>query len=88
MMMADVPNLYFIGLFQPIGCIWTFADLQAHIAALLISGRLARPDNLPALIDVGMRRRDWRFEPSHRHAVEVDPYDFERRLIGEIAKAA
>ena len=31
MMMADVPDLYFIGLFQPIGCIWTLADYQARI---------------------------------------------------------
>jgi hypothetical protein len=38
----DNPNLFFIGLFQPIGCMWRLADCQARIAALQISGRLRR----------------------------------------------
>ena len=55
-MMADVPNLYFIGLFQPIGCIWTLADYQAQIAAAQIAGRLARPANIAARIEREMTR--------------------------------
>ena len=43
MMHATISNLYFIGLFQPIGCIWRSADYQARIAANQIAGRLRRP---------------------------------------------
>lgn len=48
MMHPWIPSLYFIGLFQPIGCVWRLADHQARIAARQIAGRLPRrPD--PAL---------------------------------------
>src|SRR6266536_4353199 len=36
MMHPRFENLFFIGLFQPIGCIWRLADHQARIAALQI----------------------------------------------------
>lgn len=39
LMHPTVPGLFFIGLFQPIGCIWRLADLQARIVALQLSGR-------------------------------------------------
>src|SRR5262249_59233279 len=34
MMHPTIPSLFFIGLFQPIGCIWRLADYQSRIAAL------------------------------------------------------
>ena len=34
MMHADYLNLYFIGLFRPVGCIWPLADYQAKLACL------------------------------------------------------
>lgn len=86
MMLADVPNLYFIGLFQPIGCIWTLADLQARIAALQIAGHLARPADIAARIEREKRHPHWRFEQRPRHAVEVDYYDFERSLLRELER--
>ncbi len=47
-----IPSLYFIGLFQPIGCIWRLADYQARIASLLISGRLTAQFELSHGIEV------------------------------------
>jgi len=38
MMYPAFDNLYFIGLFQPQGCIWPLADYQAKIAASIIKG--------------------------------------------------
>lgn len=87
MMMPEAPNLYLIGLFQPIGCIWTLADLQARVAALHITGRLERPHDLAERVAAEMAHPDWHFEKRPRHAVEVDYYDFRRRLLSEIAKA-
>jgi cation diffusion facilitator CzcD-associated flavoprotein CzcO len=87
MMMADVPNLFFIGLFQPIGCIWTLADFQAEIAALQIAGRLKRPADIAQRIEYEKRHPHWPFEKRPRHAVEVDYYDFERSLLRELKGA-
>lgn len=84
MMRADVPNLFFIGLFQPIGCIWTLAELQARVAAGYITGALAPPADIALRIAREMHHPHWRFAPRPRHAVEVDYYDFERALLREL----
>ena len=84
MMHPRIDNLFFIGLFQPIGCIWRLADHQARIAALQIAGRLARP------IDIAARVRGqtphWHFETTRRHAIEVDYHDFRRDLMGALSR--
>lgn len=87
MMHATIPNIYFIGLFQPIGCIWRLADHQAHIAALQIAGRLARPADIAMRIRNEDEHPHWKFDGSQRHAVEVDYHDFRRELLDELAKA-
>lgn len=88
MMHARIPNLFFIGLFQPIGCIWRLADYQARIAALQITGKLARPDDIAARVAAEMNTPHWNFEESARHALEVDAIDFRRELFDELKKAA
>jgi len=87
MMPADPPNLYFIGLFQPIGCIWTLADHQARIAALQIAGKLKRPSDLAQRIDHEMNHPHWKFEARPRHAAEVDYHDFRNELLRELKPA-
>jgi cation diffusion facilitator CzcD-associated flavoprotein CzcO len=77
MMHPTIPSLFFIGLFQPIGCIWQLADYQARIVALQLSGRLRRPTDLAR----------HRFDPSPRHAIEVDYHAFRRELMDELAAA-
>jgi cation diffusion facilitator CzcD-associated flavoprotein CzcO len=79
MMHPTIPSLFFIGLFQPIGCIWQLADYQARIAALQISGRLDRPPDIDARI-----RRE---VAQPRSAIEVDYHTFRRELISEFALA-
>jgi hypothetical protein len=86
MMPADIDNLFFIGLFQPLGCIWNLADHQARIAALQITGKLARPPDLAGRIEREIKHPHWRFQHSARHAVEVDYYEFRKALLAEIAR--
>jgi hypothetical protein len=71
----SMPGLFFIGLFQTVGCIWRLADHQARIAALQISGQLRPPA-------AGARRFD-RMPPS---AIEVDYHAFRRALERELAR--
>ena len=87
MMHPTIPSLFFIGLFQPIGCIWQLADYQAHIAALQLSGRLQRPADLAARIRHEIAHPHHRFDPSPRHAIEVDYHAFRRELMDELAAA-
>jgi hypothetical protein len=87
MMHPTIPSLFFIGLFQPIGCIWRLADYQARIAALQISGRLKCPFDIDARIRHGVADARYRSDPLPRHAIEVDYHDFRRELMGELAAA-
>ena len=87
MMHRRFDNLFFIGLFQPLGCIWRLADFQAKIAALQIAGRLERPADIDRRIDREMQEPHWRFDTTPRHAIEVDAHDFRRDLLGFLAEA-
>jgi cation diffusion facilitator CzcD-associated flavoprotein CzcO len=87
MMHRSIANLFFIGLFQPIGCIWRLADHQARIAALQIVGRLQRRPDTDARIEWENRLPHWQFDSAARHAVEVDYHDFRRQLFEELANA-
>jgi Flavin-binding monooxygenase-like len=64
MMHPTIPSLFFIGLFQPLGCIWRLADHQARIAALQLSGRLQRPADIDARIRREAAHPRPRFDPS------------------------
>jgi cation diffusion facilitator CzcD-associated flavoprotein CzcO len=87
MMHPTIPNLFFIGLFQPIGCIWRLADYQARIAALQISGRLRRPPDIDRLIRHEVTYPHRRLVRSPRNAIAVDHRTFRRELIRELASA-
>jgi cation diffusion facilitator CzcD-associated flavoprotein CzcO len=87
MMHPAIPSLFFIGLFQPVGCIWRLADYQARIAALQITGRLSRPADIDARIRRELAHPHHRFDPSPRHALEVDYHAFRRELMRELAGA-
>jgi cation diffusion facilitator CzcD-associated flavoprotein CzcO len=67
-----VPGLFFVGLFQPVGCIWRLADHQARVAALRITGRPGRPRAT---------------EPRHRQTIRVDYDAFRNQLLRELAAA-
>jgi len=84
MMHREIPNVFFIGLFQPIGCIWRLADHQARIAALQITGVLSRPDDIRNRVEKEINSPHWRFDKALRHVVEVDYHDFRAQLLKEI----
>ncbi|MBA3536309.1 MAG: NAD(P)-binding domain-containing protein [Tatlockia sp.] len=86
MMHPDFSSLYFIGLFQPQGCIWPLADYQAKIAAQIIAGNLKRPTNLASKICREMKKTRSRFKETIRHALEVDYQGFRSQLIKELKK--
>ena len=87
MIPADTDNLFYVGLIQPLGCIWRLADLQAELVAHAITGTWKRPANIGELIEREHEEDSRRYRQTVRHAVEVDYHDFGRRLLQEIARA-
>ena len=87
MLHAEHRNLYFIGLFQPLGCIWPLADYQARIACEEILGRYQRPADMQAAIRHEIEHPHFDFEGGQRHAVEVDYHRFRKELKAELKKA-
>ncbi|HLZ05758.1 MAG TPA: NAD(P)-binding domain-containing protein [Bradyrhizobium sp.] len=88
MMHPGIESLFFIGLFQPIGCIWRLADHQARIAALQIKGVLKRPTDVAARSAGEASRRRRRFGAAPRHLIEVDYHDFRHALLRELGEFA
>ena len=87
MLHPEHPTLYFVGLFQPLGCIWPLADYQARLACEEIQGRWHRPSDMSAAVRREMENPHFSFEGGQRHAVEVDYHAFRKELKGELAKA-
>ena len=87
MMHPDYKNLYFIGLFQPLGCIWPLADYQAKLACAEIAGKYRRPDNLKAAIQHEIEHPHFEYTGGLRHSTEVDYHGFRRDLSRELKKA-
>ena len=87
MMHPDYKNLYFIGLFQPLGCIWPMADFQAKLACAEIAGKYQRPDNLRAAIQYEIDHPHFAFTGGTRHSTEVDYHAFRKELAQELKKA-
>jgi len=87
MMHADFSNLYFIGLFQPLGCIWPMADYQAKLACQEILGNYHRPSDMRAAIREELAHPHMDFDTGSRHSTEVDYQSFRRDLKKELARA-
>ena len=84
----EVPNLYFVGLLQPVGCIWPLSELQGALVANHIAGRYRLPPDLRSRV---RDLNDWTartFMGTPRHSLEVDFEPFRRALLREIPKDA
>lgn len=82
----DVPNLYFIGLFQPLGCIWPLADYSAELSCQEILGKYQRPMDLHAAIEKERKNRHSQYIEAPRHSTEVDYLTFRSELLSELRK--
>ncbi len=80
MLHPEHKNLHFIGMFQPLGCIWPGAELQSKLAALEIAGRWKRPANTPQLCQKEMNNPHFKQVDTPRHTITVDYHLFIRQL--------
>jgi thioredoxin reductase len=81
MMHPTIENLYFIGLFQPLGCIWPGSELQSKIMARELSGQWTRPKNIASMIQEELKHPDFDQIQTPRHTITVDYHKFRKRLL-------
>ncbi len=76
----DLPNLYFIGLVQPQGCVWPLSEAQSRLVGRVIAGKIQLPADWreQAYREGAAIERD--FKPHPRHAVEVHYLPYLRTL--------
>jgi dimethylaniline monooxygenase (N-oxide forming) len=81
----EAPDLYFIGLVQPLGAIMPIAELQSEWVADLFEGSAALPEPEAMRREIereeaAMRKR---YVASTRHTIQVDYYPYMRLLAKE-----
>lgn len=86
MLPAQIQNLYFIGLFQPLGCIWPGAELQSKLAAKHLGGHWQPPGKLSELIAKELAKPDLAQIKTERHTITVDDPAFRKRLRAQLAR--
>ena len=79
-----IQNLMFVGLLQPLGCIWPLADLQAQQIVQFLNGKWKLPQNLDQAIHRQLTNRPFNFIDTPRHKLEVDFHIFYKHLAKEI----
>lgn len=84
MMHPDIENLYFIGLFQPLGCIWPGSELQSKIMARELAGKWKRPSSIKKLIADEIKHPDFHQINTPRHTITVDYHRFRKRLLKQL----
>ncbi|WP_420576525.1 flavin-containing monooxygenase [Ekhidna sp.] len=86
MMHPTMDNLFFVGLFQPLGCIWPGAELQAKIIARQLAGKWSRPQNMEKRVEKEVNHPHYNQLNTPRHTITVDYHVFRRQLLNELPK--
>ncbi len=84
MMHPEMDNIYFIGLFQPLGCIWPGSELQSKIMARELAGKWKRPSDIKKRIGEELKHPDFRQINTPRHTITVDFHRFRKRLLAQL----
>ncbi|OJJ20241.1 monooxygenase [marine bacterium AO1-C] len=79
-------NLYFVGMFQPLGCIWPGAELQSKIMAREIAGKWERPKNIAKLCEREVTHPHYKQVNTPRHTITVDFHRFMKDLRKHLPK--
>lgn len=82
----EITNLYFIGMFQPLGCIWPGAELQSKLMAQELAGNWKRPANIRELCENEVNNPHYRQINTPRHTITVDFHQFVKDLKKQLSK--
>ncbi|MDP3116753.1 MAG: NAD(P)-binding domain-containing protein [Phenylobacterium sp.] len=88
MMKPGVPNLFFMGLAQPLPTLVNFAEQQAKLATACLTGRYVPPppEEMEAIIAKDEAAHLGHFYKSQRHTIQVDFGLYVHDLLKEIGR--
>jgi cation diffusion facilitator CzcD-associated flavoprotein CzcO len=86
----ELPDLFFIGLLQPLGAIMPLAEAQGRWVSAYLRGeyRLPAPEDLRADMERERRALRRRYVASARHTMQVDFDNYLHDLEGELRRGA
>ncbi|PSJ15815.1 flavin-containing monooxygenase [Nitrosomonas supralitoralis] len=76
----DHPSLFFIGLIQPQGCLWTLAETQSQLVGQLLSGKIQLPSDWRKQASCEGMYWTKQFITRPRHSLEVHYYSYLKLL--------
>lgn len=84
------PNLFFLGLIQPLGAIMPLSEQQAIWVANILTGKVQLPDTqtMQRVIERDREAMQDRYQRSTRHTVQVDFYPYKKLIRDEIRSRA
>ena len=77
-------NLMFVGLLQPLGCIWPLSDLQSQQIVKYLRNEWTLPDDFEKAVFNQQNNMPFDFIDTPRHKLEVDFHDFANHLKKEL----
>ena len=77
-------NLMFVGLLQPLGCIWPLSDLQSQQIVKYLKKEWSLPKDFDKAVLNQQNNMPFDFIDTPRHKLEVDFHDFRKHLLSEI----
>ena len=80
----EYADLFFIGMFQPLGCIWPGAEQQSKLAALALKGIWNRPANIKKRCEKEVTHPHMKQIATSRHTITVDFHKFVRDIKKQI----
>lgn len=85
----DHPNLFFIGLVQPLGAVMPLAERQAEWSVAILKDMLKLPSKEEMLrsIEIDRKALEKRYNASPRHTIQVDFWPYKWDLEKELRKA-
>ncbi len=82
----EYENLYFIGMFQPLGCIWPGSEQQSKLVAQALKGLWKRPSNIAALCQREVTHPHMKQINTDRHRITVDFHRFMKDIKEQIKR--
>jgi hypothetical protein len=86
MLHEEHENLFFIGMFQPLGCIWPGSELQSKLAARAIKGLWKIPADIKERCRREVTHPHFRQIKTARHTISVDYHLFLKQLKKHLPK--
>jgi len=77
-------NLMFVGLLQPLGCIWPLSDLQSQQIVKYLKSEWKLPSDFKKAVYDQQNNMPYDFIDTPRHKLEVDFHEFRKHLQNEI----